>query len=114
MLCFEEIMKAVIIIIAIFGLALFWPVYDLDISHDVEWKNHRIVERNFLTLGSCRDAVGKYAVVDWVCLKKTGWGQLTNDYSKYYSNTNKHNEEVKRTTFPLTLQSARLPLRYAL
>ncbi|MFV8451967.1 hypothetical protein ACNO65_18205 [Vibrio campbellii] len=72
------------IVIAL-GLGLFWPMYDLDISSDIEWNNHQVVETNFLTLGSCRKAASSYRTVDWVCLKKTGWGQLTNDYSKYDS-----------------------------
>lgn len=72
-----------IIIIVLVGL--FWPLYDLDISQDINWNNHLVVETNFLTLGSCREASGDYRAVDWVCLKKTGWGQLTNDYSKYDS-----------------------------
>jgi hypothetical protein len=72
-----------LIIIIIVGL--FWPLYDLDVSQDINWSSHRIVETNFFTLGTCREASGNYRAMDWVCLKKTGWGQLTNDYSKYDS-----------------------------
>lgn len=73
------------IAVILIGLGLFWPLYDLDVSQDINWNNHHIVDTNFLTLESCREAVGNYRAVDWVCLKKTGWGQLTNDYSKYDS-----------------------------
>jgi hypothetical protein len=66
-------------------LGLFWPIYDLSISYDIEWNDYEIIETNFLTLGACRKAAGNYSAVDWVCLKKTGWGQMTNDYSKYDS-----------------------------
>ena len=74
-----------LIMVIALGLGLFWPVYDLDVSKDIEWNSHRVVETNFLTLSSCRKAASTYRAVDWVCLKKTGWGQLTSDYSKYDS-----------------------------
>jgi hypothetical protein len=73
------------IILPILALWLFWPRYDLDVSQDINWNSHRVVETNFFTLGACRQASGKYRSVDWVCLKKTGWGELTNDYSRYDS-----------------------------
>jgi hypothetical protein len=66
-------------------VALFWPLYDLDVAKDVDWQEHRIVETDFLTLGACREAARQYRAADWVCWKKTGWGQLANDGSKYDS-----------------------------
>ena len=75
---------ALLIIVAV-SLGLFWPVYDLSISKSINWTNYQTVETNFLTLGACRKAAGNYIAADWVCLKKTGWGQMTNDYSKYDS-----------------------------
>ncbi len=78
-------MPLIVIVVILTALGLFWPLYDLDVSQDINWNNHRIVETNFFTLSSCRKAVGNYRAIDWFCLKKTGWGQLTNDYSKYDS-----------------------------
>ena len=73
-----------LLLIAI-AVCLFYPVYDLDISRDINWKNHTVVETNFISLESCRTEANKYQSADWLCLKKTGWGQLTNKYSKYDS-----------------------------
>jgi len=74
-----------LLIIIVIGLGLFWPLYDLDVSHDINWNSHAVVETNFFTLSACRESAQSFHAADWVCLKKTGWGQLTNDYSKYDS-----------------------------
>jgi len=74
-----------IVVIVVIGLILFFPVYDLEIATDREMNNYIIVEENFFTLSSCTDAVDNYPAYDYVCLKKTLWGQLTNSYSKYDS-----------------------------
>ena len=73
-----------LILIAV-ALYLFWPRYDLNIAYDINWKNHAIVEENFFTLDSCRSAARNHRAADWVCLKKTGWGEIFNSYSKYDS-----------------------------
>ena len=78
-------MRLTIFIIIVIALGLFWPLYDLEVAQDINWNNHHVVETNFFTLDGCRKAADNYRAVDWVCLKKTGWGQLTNDYSIYDS-----------------------------
>jgi hypothetical protein len=74
-----------LLVIVSVALALFWPRYDLDIAQDINWKNHYVAEEGFLTLSSCREASARYRAADWICLKKTGWGQMFNKYSKYDS-----------------------------
>ena len=64
---------------------LLYPRYDLEISSDLSWDNHWMVEIDFYTLSACREAASKHNPADYVCLKKTLWGQLTNSHSKYDS-----------------------------
>lgn len=74
-----------LIIVVVLGLWLFWPRYDLAISYDPEWKTQTIPETGFLTLSGCREAAGNYRAFEYVCLEKTGWGQMFNEYSEYNS-----------------------------
>lgn len=74
------------VVIFIFLLIVaFYPRYDLEISYDIDFKKHSIVETNFLSLEHCKNAAYGYNATDWICLKHTLWGEMNNKYSKYDS-----------------------------
>jgi len=75
----------IIVILIIVSVALFFPVYDLEFASVPGYEEYQIERTNILTLGACRKAASSYKHYGYGCMKKTLWGQLTNDYSKYDS-----------------------------
>lgn len=71
------------IFLVIGALWLWWPRYDLEVALEPGPSGYEVVTHDFYTLGACREAAGQWRAYDWVCLEKTGWGQLFNRYSTY-------------------------------
>ena len=76
-------MKLAWILLAVFAFWLWWPIYDLEVALKPGPSEYAVVEHDFYTLTGCREARGRWRHYDWVCLEKTGWGRLFNEYSIY-------------------------------
>lgn len=64
---------------------LFYPRYDLEVTMDGSWEDSEIIATDFYSLRNCRREAHDSRARYYVCLKKTGWGQMFNKYSKYDS-----------------------------
>jgi len=71
------------LLLFIVAVWLWWPLYDLEIALERGPSNYVVVKKNFLTLDSCRDAVGNYVQYDWSCLDHTTWGAFFNKDTSY-------------------------------
>ncbi|MDX2349703.1 MAG: hypothetical protein QNK32_04875 [Porticoccus sp.] len=76
-------MKAVVIILTLAGLSLFYPTYDLQVKTDLFSEDFTVQETGFMTHKRCHQAAFEAKVKYYRCDSKTIWRSLFKKTSSY-------------------------------
>jgi|TARA_B110000503_G_scaffold138844_1_gene225830 hypothetical protein len=88
-------MKAILIILALVGVTLFYPTYDLVVKADLFTEDFSVQETGFMTHKRCHQAAFEAKVNYYRCDSKTIW-------QSFFSKSSGYDPEVRYNTKSLS------------